>query len=222
MSALLRSVEAEIAKRERERSGLRTKVEGELTRIKILEAELRELNSFKEGWESVNRPALPAPGKTGPRPAPADLRGVQAQITACLQEHGRMAPGKLKEAIGLISSTDTFYAHLNALLDVRIIYKEGQGRACRYGLTADRDAQEAEHGGRSPQKRGQDIAGLRSCVIEAIDADPGALTEERLAIALDADREDIAIAVGKLIEENVVAMLFDKTLQVIIDIDEAA
>lgn len=147
------------------------------------------------------------------RPGPAGVRWA-------LEQRSPLTAAQIAELVGLAAGTVTnTVAHMLAkgdLVDAGFTERPGGpgGRPPRVvALPAidDRDRRERDrpHGpvnginGRLPE--------LKARVLDAINADPAALNEDRLALVLNVDREDIAVATGELLVYDHVILLPDGT-----------
>lgn len=120
----------------------------------------------------------------------------EQRIVEVLTEHGEMSPRDIATALG--DSYGGLKRALGRLLDSSVLYAYGDRASRRYGLTAARDQQLAADP-RNGQQKGHDYARLRREIPRLVTSDPGALTEERLTQALDADREDVAFVCGEML-----------------------
>jgi len=232
MSALLDQVRDQIAEREQALEAARTALE----HLRAMEQHALALNGDARGGAGSadqaprtrarsETPAPPRASRTAPRaehPPSGGRRSPRAKPAADSRAEtivralgdGPLASGELSLAAGLgtAGTSGALSDAVRPLLEHGIIGREGNGGrgGYRYFLTAAKDAEVAQRNGTPPPGRSP-WPERRRRILDAITADPGALNEERLAQTLDADREDIALACGELLEADHVEMRPDGT-----------
>lgn len=155
--------------------------------------------------EKPKEPPPPKPQRqrrmAAPSAGPAEER--RAAILAYVREHPGCAPAEIRAATGQteIQLRDDLFALRNG----GELQAEGPSRKRQYRLTDQADAAATTATRSKPPKN------LVERVREAIAADPGGLTEARLAVALGADRNEIADAAGRLLLDDEVALQPDGT-----------
>jgi hypothetical protein len=151
-------------------------------------------------------PAPKPPSTRDPERVRVDVRARRDEVLAAVGEHGPASFARLIELTDF--GRGQLLGRLQELAKSSLVVKNlddtWQTTASKDAEIAARNGKGAEHGGPGPippQRR----------AIQAIAADPDALTEQRLAIALGADREDVALACGLLLDSGDVAMNPDGT-----------
>ena len=145
-------------------------------------------------------------------PRVAVLEPRRAKLLQLVRE---MEPVGLRDLEARLGDVRHIQADLRALRADGLLDFTGNTTSTRWHLTETLDRKMAEqHGKGSRGKGGQ--AGwrneqCRTFVLERIQADPGSLTEQRLTQAGKYDREEIADACGRLLEEGQIEMQPDAT-----------
>lgn len=110
---------------------------------------------------------------------------------------------ELRDALGI--NTAMFQKSLRHLDEEGRVVKEGPKVQRRYFTTESKDAEAAKKNGIG-HSEGVRIGKLYARVTEAVAENPGDLDEHRLALALQVEREDIAIVCGDLIDKGYAVM----------------
>ena len=187
-------------------------------RLQIL-AELERLASTLDAPDppvvspAQRLPALPAPAPAPRQPSTPRVgtyvtrQRTQAVLDA-ITEHQPISPKDIASRSAV--PAEAVKRILAALRDAGKVTGEGAPTTRVYRLTATADAETAaRHGMKRPgQRSGPD---LRWPALKLIRQDPSALTEDRICHALNADREDVALACGRLLEDGSVRMNPDAT-----------
>jgi predicted transcriptional regulator len=133
----------------------------------------------------------------------------RATILAYVQEHGETKVADIAAAMGM--SREAVGQHLKALRDNGDLQARGATSSRVYFSTAHGDQAAAGRGHAKGTGSSVPLPRLKQRVTNAIARDPGSLNEERLALALDVDREDIAVATGELLDAGDVLLQADGT-----------
>lgn len=150
------------------------------------------------------------PGEANRQASKAEIVDRAAAVLVLIAELQPVASGELMRRLDI--GRGALKHTLELLRETRKITTEGQRSAMRYWITADRDALEAQRHGSNVRDRGKSIRPeLRRRVLEAIKADPDALTQKRLAQALGCDEEGAAEATGELLTDGEVTLRGDGT-----------
>lgn len=132
------------------------------------------------------------------------------RILSAIEQLGQSkGVGPIADATGI--TTNVVRQTLQKLVKDGAIVAEGATSGRVYMSKTYADQRERER----PHSRGGGVDGslpaLKGRVLDLILTDPGALTEDRLALALNVDREDVALATGELLTEDRVVLLPDGT-----------
>lgn len=173
--------------------------------------------------QSAGRRPGSAPSRS-PRTAPdtsSEGGGTKrSAVLAYVAQHERCKVSDIVRGTGLTAAA--VKQHLYALRDAGQVQGEGATSSRVYFTTANGDRAAAT----KPHLKSTDTtAPLRQTkdrVLKAITADPGGLNEVLLAVQLDLDREDVAVAVGELLEADQLYMHPTGTLTVATAKDLAA
>lgn len=137
-------------------------------------------------------------------------RADRAAITAAIRERGGAAShAEVREATGLGQGRATMALAAMEAADL-ITRRPGPDGKLGDWTLVDRQVP-PEPASSNGAVTSQKLPGLKQKLLEAIARDPAALTEDRLAQALDLDREDVAFACGQLLEEEQVVLQLDGT-----------
>lgn len=154
-------------------------------------------------------PAPKPPSMRSPERVRVDVQAKRDEVLAAVGEHGPATFARLIELTDF--GRGQLLGRLQELAKSSLIVKNLDDT---WQTTASKDAEIAARNGLSGadgKARAGAVAHLRGRVAQAIAADRDALTEQRLAVALGADREDIALACGLLLDNGDVAMNPDGT-----------
>lgn len=156
------------------------------------------------------RATAPAPKPPSTRSAErvkVDVEARRDEVLAAVDKHGPATFSRLIELTDF--GRGQLLGRLQELAKSSLVVKNLDDT---WQTTASKDAEIAARNGKTAERSGPGlIPGLMRRAAMAIAADPDALTEQRLAVALGADREDVALACGLLLEDGDVAMNPDGT-----------
>lgn len=146
-----------------------------------------------------------APSGAGRAPAPTPFKRLA--VLDYVRANGTVKVSQVARALGLTSQAAR--QHLKELVKNGSITAEGATSTRVYFAQGERDREQAER----PHERTSGVTGslpdLKRRVLHAIGTDPAALNEDRLALVLNVDREDIAVATGELLVNDQVILMPD-------------
>jgi DNA-binding Lrp family transcriptional regulator len=155
----------------------------------------------------------PATKPRQPRPARTTVRDVDAKILGTLlKANRRMSAAQIAEAAGV--EKEALRKPLQRLVAAGQVVATGATKSRVYaaGAAPEPSAARKAHTNGVKKAATSEMNGvMRVKVLDLIRRDPAALTEDRIAAGLLADREDVALACGKLLETDKVILNSDGT-----------
>jgi DNA-binding Lrp family transcriptional regulator len=163
--------------------------------------------------EHTAAPPAPAPAPRQPRAPSATPRDIDAKIIgALLKTNRRMSATQIAEHAGV--EKDTLRKPLQRLVTTGQVIATGATKNRVYAAGAAPKTSEVSAARTNGVKKAatSEMNGvMRVKVLDLIRRDPAALTEDRIAAGLLADRDDVAFACGKLLETGKVILNPDGT-----------
>lgn len=150
--------------------------------------------------------STPRPPRRDPEQVRADVPKTRDEVLGAVAEHGPAGFAVLVERTRLGRGQ-----LLGRLQDLARAGRVVQNDDRTWQTTESKDAEIARRNGLKGMGAANHLSSLRGRVAAAIAADPDALTEPRLALHLGADREDVALACGGLLDDGEVALNPDGT-----------
>lgn len=168
-------------------------------------AEARGATSARRYRATASAP--PRPPRREPEQVRADAAKTRDEVLGAVAEHGPAGFAVLVERTRL--SRGQLLGRLQELARAGRVVHNDDDRT--WQTTESKDAEIARRNGLKGMGAARHLPQLRGRVAAAIAADPGALTEPRLALHLGADREDVALVCGDLLDDGEVALNPDGT-----------
>lgn len=146
-------------------------------------------------------------------PRRVDVQSLDRRVLEVVRDRGPIARRDIAAALGV--STPQLKRPLARLKEAGSIVGTGNTKQRLYSLSdgdprAAKAHASAAANAQAQQRRLNGVV-LRDRLMTAIKSDPGDLTEERLALALNVDREEVAFQCGKLLLDAKVVFNPDKT-----------